>query len=172
MTPRLRIALPLAQAILASALITVNLFRSDSVMTPSWHKPEIQFCHALNAPAALAVHLLREATYQWAPYPHRVELALETIVYVGLVWLIWFLVALQIEGRGRCILMPRSRLRGVADLFGLIVGAGTGVVGLLVRHQLGAVTTYSNLLSVPYFLWAVLIIGFYGCDLRLVMAGR
>jgi hypothetical protein len=171
MTLRIRIALPLVQVVVASALIAANFQRPDTLLSPSWNKPEIQICHGLNAPAALAIHLLREAAYRCVPNPHQVELVLDTIVYVALVWVTWFIVGVQIERRLRSPGTGKASLRGVTDLVAITIGTAIGVVGLLVRHQFGAVTSYSTLLSVPYFLWCAAIVTFYGHDLWLVSRG-
>src|SRR4051794_11389416 len=101
MSARIRIALPLVQSAVAAALITANRMRADSLMSPSWNKPEIQICYGLNAPAALVVHVLREAAYLSVPNPHQIELVIDTVIYVALVWITWFVVGVEIDGNGR-----------------------------------------------------------------------
>jgi hypothetical protein len=49
--------------------------------------------------------------------------------------------------------------------FGMLLGA----IGLVVRGQFGAVSIYSDVVAIPYYLWAILTIGFYGHDLYLAV---
>lgn len=160
-----RIALPVIQVVIAIILIISNRMRPLSGEKPAWTAPDKQFCDGVNAPAALVRFLVTRVADTVFPQYYRVEIVLETVVFLVLVGLLWYAVTIEIQGNGESILTARTQMRRTADVVIMLFGALLGIIGLVVRGQFGAVTLYSNFVAVPYYLWAFLIIGFYGHDL-------
>ena len=96
-----------------------------------------------------------------------IEFALETVVFLLLVGLLWYLVSIELEGKGESVLTPRTGIRGTADGLAIIFGVILACLGLLVVGQFGAVTLYSNIVAIPYYIWGAAITIFYGRDLWL-----
>jgi hypothetical protein len=166
---RLRVWLPLVQLAVAIALTTSKFLRLNRIENPSWIAPDRQICDALNAPAALVRFFLLKFAVRAFTRPSRVDFILETIVYFALVGVLWFFVAVEINARNReklSALTAKTGIRTAADVVLIAFGAGLTVLGQLVRHQFGGIPdTYSNLIAVPYFIWAIVIVVFYGHDL-------
>ena len=160
-----RILLPLIQTALAIVLTISNHTRPFSVERPTWTAPDKQFCDGVNAPAALLRFLVVRVIDSLFPQYYSVEVVLETVIFLVLIGLLWYAVAIEFEGNGNSVLTPRMRMRRTADAAMMLFGTLLGVVGLIVRGQFGAITIYSNIVAIPYYLWALAIIGFYGHDL-------
>jgi len=165
MNTRTRLALPLVQVVVAAALTMNNLLRPDRLGSPSWTAPDRQFCDGLNAPAALVRFCLIKIADRWLPGHYPIEFVLETIVYLVLVWLVWYIVSIEIGGNGQSILTPKTGKRNETDVLAIIFGGALGLSGLLVRRQFGYVSTYSNLVALPYFFWGATVMLFYGHDI-------
>jgi hypothetical protein len=161
----IRFVLPLVQVVVAVVLTASNFLRPDTIGDPSWRALDIQFCDGLNAPAALMKFCLMKLSDKWLPGHYPFELSLRTIVYFVLVGLTWYAVGLEIGGNGQSVLTPKTGMRSVADVLAIIFGATLGVAGFLVRRQFGYVSTYSNLVALPYFIWGAAVAVFYGHDL-------
>jgi hypothetical protein len=101
---------------------------------------------------------------RWFPGHHSLQFVLETIVYFVLVAVLWYVVSVELGGRGQSVLASRTGMRSAADILAIILGAALGLVGFLVRRQFGYVSTYSTLVAVPYFIWGAAIAVFYGHD--------
>lgn len=168
MRNRIRLLLPLCQVVLAVALDTSNRRRPG---TSAWEAPDRQFCDALNAPAALVRYFLVAFTDRWFPSP-QTHYAVETIIYFLLVGVLWYTVSLEIGGTGRSVVTRATGIRLTTDVFAVAFGAALGFAGAEVRYQFGhPATTYSDLVSIPYFIWSVAIMVFYGRDLFLGTRG-
>jgi len=72
--------------------------------------------------------------------------------------LLWYCVAIEMGGRGQSVLASRTRMRKVADFGGMLFGVVLANDSVVLGRQFG-------LLSIPYLLWAVLLVTFYGHDL-------
>ena len=93
-------------------------------------------------------------------------LLLEKLLYLVLVGLLWYVVSIEIDGKGLSVLTPKTRMRRTADVLAVFFGVAVANTGLLIRrYEFGFVTTYSTLVATPYFIWAVTIVVFYGHDL-------
>jgi hypothetical protein len=143
--------LPLVQVAVAVALTTSNRLGPFSIADPTWTKPDRQFCDGLNAPAALIRFFLIRFADIWFPLYYPIEFVLETVVFFLLVGLLWYLVSIEIGGKGQSVLTPKTGIRRAADVLAIIFGAVLAVLGLFVRGQFGVVTAYSNLVAVPTF---------------------
>jgi len=144
-------------------LTTGNFLRRNPMGKPAFLAPDWQFCAGLNAPAALARDWLIRTTNGWR-WGHPI---LWTILFFLLVWLLWYLVSIEIGGNGHSILTPKTGTRSVADFLLVVCGAAVGIGGLDVRRHLGLPVTYPNLVALLYFLWGAAISVFYGHDLWL-----
>lgn len=171
MRSRLRIWLPLLQVLLAAALITSNLLRPDPLSDPAFRAPDRQFCDALNAPIVLIrgwwlrfaerefPHLYGQLYGGWA------GVIIENIMYLGLVGLLWYLVSVEIGGRKEgklSVVAAKTGMRTVCDLLLIFFGTSLGIAAIFGHAGFG---TYYGLFAVPYFIWAIVIIWFYGRDL-------
>jgi hypothetical protein len=163
MQNRTRILLPLAQVAVAAALMTHNALVPDSLANPAFTKPDWQFCLGLNAPATLVARYPMHILFQspWPRYPFSA--VLELIVRLSLIWLLWYVVSIEIDGRGHSILAPKTRMRKVADVLALAFGVVVGATGQTISSRFDV--NYGRLVAAPYIIWAVVIIGFYGRDL-------
>jgi hypothetical protein len=166
---RLRVWLPLAQLAAAIALTGSNFLRRDRIENPSWTALDRQVCDGLNAPAALIRFCMLKVVHLRAPYLFWPDFILETVLYFGLIGLLWYFVAVEISERSReklSALTSKTGMRTASDVVLIAFGAGLAGFGQLVRHQFGGVPdTHSNLIAVPYFVWAIALIVFYGHDL-------
>jgi hypothetical protein len=172
MRPKVRVVLPLVQVLVAIALITsYALRRPDRELNSLFRAPDWLLCSSLNAPATLARGCLIRITNGWSWGPPRISFAFWTTLYVMLVWLLWYLVSIEIGGKGQSILTPKTRMRRMADLFLIVVGAAVALGGLTIRRESGFAAPYSTLEAVPYFIWGVVISVFYGHDLWVSVGG-
>ncbi|HKV39298.1 MAG TPA: hypothetical protein VJX67_08800, partial [Blastocatellia bacterium] len=130
-----------------------------------WTAPDRQFCDAINAPATLVRMLLESIADQLLPGNYRIELIIETVIYLTLVWVVWYVLGVEITGGGTRALAAGSRMRRVVDICAIVFGSALAVTGLLVVSQFGSPTAYSTAVAVPYFIWATTMIIFYGYDL-------
>jgi hypothetical protein len=160
----LRVVLPLIQVSGAVALTTSNLLRHNSIRNPSWIAPDAQFCDGLNAPATLIRFCIGKLADKWIFGYRPFELVLRTVVYFALVGILWYIVGIELGGKGLSVLTPKTGVRRAADFLAVGLGFAVVFIALLVRRQFGPVTTYSNLVSTPYFVWGAIIIGFYAHD--------
>ncbi len=158
-----RLAFPLLQVIVSAALMTSNLLRPDSWSSPAWKAPDRQICGALNAPATLiAKYPVEIADRLWSRY-YPLNLVVELIVYLSLVWLVWYVVSVEMGGKGVSVLTPKTGMRKVSDALVIIFGALLGAAGLWVAGQFPGL--YGRLVSTPYLVWALAVLSFYGHDL-------
>ena len=160
---RSRVALPFVQVIVAAVLITSNLLRPDPFWSPALTKPDRQICDALNAPATVAAKYPVDIAYQWFSPHYPLNLIVELIIYLSLVWLVWYVVRVEIGGKGLSVLTPKTGMRKVSDVLAIMFGALLGVAGLLVASQLPG--GYGRMISVPYLVWALAVVSFYAHDL-------
>lgn len=162
--------LPLMQVLLAVALITSNLLRPDPPGDPSWTKPDWQLCLGLNAPASLIAQIALHLRLQWFNPDFPSNIVVDWIVRLPLIWLLWYLVSIEIGGKGRSVLTAETRIPRVADVFAIALGVIVGAQGLYgTRHF---PPSYARLVAAPYLIWAIVLIGFYGHDLWLFFAGK
>ena len=171
---------------LAIALKARNLLLPSSFDDPLYLKPDYQLCNALNAPVTVAVRALvpiaarleclvmvparlraeiNEQTVScWGYLSYPVSLAIDTVVYFGLVWLLWYATIIEFGGGGRSALAPKGWMRVAADGFAVIFGLMVVAYGLAApaEHYNGI---YWNTVAVPYYLWGLLLVIFYGRDL-------
>lgn len=168
---RIRYTLPSIQVAIAAALTASNRLRQIPMGGSAWAAPDRQFCDGLNAPAALIRYCLLSMADRLFPGIFRFEFAVETAVYLPLVGLLWYVVGVEIAGqRGR---NRPLRSRHAVDICAMMFGAALALVALLIRHQFGRpVSSYANLVAVPYFVWAVIIVVFYAHDLVASHGGR
>jgi hypothetical protein len=169
MRVKFSVLLPVVQLGVAITLISSNRFRHDSIENPSWVAPDRQVCDGLNAPAAvIRMLLVKLCDYLFTRQAWLISV-LETIVFCVLVALLWYLVAIEISSMirdGRSALTSTSGMRAVADVLLITFGISLAVAGGLVRHQFGGrPDIYANLVAAPYFVWALIIVAFYGYDL-------
>lgn len=171
MRPRVRIVLPLVQVVVAIALLTSNFLRPNPMSSPSWRAPDWQFCAGLNGPATVARDWLIRLTNGWSWGHARITFAFWTTLYFVLVWLLWYLVSIEIGGKGRSVLAPKTGTPRTANLFLIIIGAAVGLCGLSIRHESAFADPYSTLVAMPYFVWGIVIVVFYGHDLWVSVKG-
>jgi len=164
MSTKIRFVLPLAQVIIALILTASNSLRPDSLANPAWTKADWQLCGGLNAPATLVGKYPVDIAYLWFSRYYPVNLVVESVIRFSLIWLLWYIVAIEIGGRGLSVLATKSLMRTAVDVLAIVFGAVVGIVGLLVGSQFGNVF-YGRLVSTPYLIWAIVIVGFYGHDL-------
>lgn len=165
MRTKIRILLPLAQMVIAIALIVSNRLRPFSDESPAWTRPDWQIVHGLNAPAADIKYYAMKMVDSRIFGPFLTECVFDPGILVVLVGMLWYLVSIEIEGNGLSVLTPKSRMRSALDVAAIAFGAELVHIGVLVRHQFGGdPTTYSNLVAIPYFIWAAAIVAFYGHD--------
>jgi len=171
MRNRLQVVLPLVQVIVAVALMTSNFMGPDSFANPAWRHADWQILGGLNAPATLVAKYPLEITYKWfSPY-YPLNTIVEVIVRLSLIWLLWYFVAIELGGNGQSILAPKTRMRRAVDLVALIFGVVLGCVAILVGRQFAG-PPYATLVSVPYLVWGLVLIGFYGHDFWASFARR
>lgn len=165
---KLRVWLPVVQLAIAIVLITGNRLR-DRIEDPSWIKPDRQICDGLNAPASVVRFCLLRVADRELQSVAWIDFTLETIVYFALVWLLWYFVSIEVSGRNGKrpnALTRTTTMRAAIDVPLIVFGAALAVYGQLVRHQFGGrPDVYANLVSVPYFIWAIVLVTFYAYDL-------
>lgn len=162
---RTRFVLPVVQIAVAVGLTTSNRLRPVSTENPTWTAPDKQFCNGLNAPATLIRVFLTGLTDKWLFGYYPIEFILETIIYFVLVGLLWYIVSIETAGKGRSVLATKIGCRRSVDILAIIFGIVLAVVGIFVRGQFGIVSAYSNLVAIPYYVWGIAVVVFYGHDL-------
>jgi hypothetical protein len=172
MRGRMRLVLPLAQVAFAVALTTRDFLRPGTFERPSWTAPFRQFFLGLNAPAAQIKVYLTKLAWMWDPQYYPTMFILDTIVYVGLVGLVWYAVSIEIYGKGKSVLTPKTGMRRLADLLAVVFGAVLAVTGLQIhRRANGYLVSYPDyvghpdLVAVLFFIWGATLLAFYGHDL-------
>jgi hypothetical protein len=82
-------------------------------------------------------------------------------VFFSLVWLLWYAVSIEIGGRGRSVLTPKTGFRRVVDV--LVIAFGISLVAYADRTTVSVY--YQTPVSFVHLLWVLAIMGFYGHDL-------
>jgi hypothetical protein len=164
MSKRIQFVLPFVQVALAVALMSHNLIGKESSAHPKWRHADWQICLALNAPASVLADYPADIAYRWFGSHYPLNTIVEWIVRLSLIWSLWFCVAIELRGKGQSILAPKTRMRRAADLMAIAFGLVVGNIGIVVGGQFG-------LLSLPYLIWALVIVGFYGHDLWVSFGG-
>ena len=168
---KLCVWLPLVQLAIAIALTTSNLLRQNSKGNPSWVAPDRQICDGLNAPATVIRYCLLKISDRWFPdIGYRwLDFVIETAIFFALIGFLWYLVSVEISGKNRdklSVLTAKTGMRALADIVLLAFGITLVLIGQLVRVQFGgSPSPYSNFVSIPYFVWGIVLSLFYGHDL-------
>jgi len=160
----MRLLLPLLQVLLAAALTIHNRLRPIGSLGSRDRAPDRQLCDALNAPAAVMRLVLLGTADRWTLRYPLLQFIIETVIYMVLVWLLWYMVSIEIGGKGQSILTPRTRIRRIADVFLILFGILVATLGFLLAPDFLR-TAYSNLVTIPHYIWGLAIIAFYGHDL-------
>lgn len=170
---RTRFTLPFIQTAIAAA-VTMSIFsRPESLEHPLVGDFVLQLGFAVNAPATVLRYCLERFAMQFCPAEHMYSpwtgcypLApiFETVVYFGLVWLLWYAVVLEVAGRCQRVLTPRARGRGLIDTLAALFGVFVGVFAVVDNKPMGS-PVRSLLVGVTYLLWAFAIVIFYSRDL-------
>ena len=161
---RIRFILPLVQVVIAAALITSNSVRpeppADTIPSPKREMLDIQYCLALNSPAAMISAIQIEAIHDllWTYYP--LYPIVNLTFFFSLVCLLWYAVSIEIGGKGLSVLTPKTGVRRVADMLAIALG-----IGVVIYADIAPVGIYKKFVSPVHLLWALTIIGFYGHDL-------
>jgi hypothetical protein len=168
----LRFTLPSVQTVIAIALTMTIFSRPESETYVYMDNFGLQLGFALNAPATALRYCLERLAMQFCPATYEgnswtgcypLAPIFETVVYFGLVWLLWYVVALEAAGGGQSVLTPRTGRRRLTDSLLVLFGALVGVFGIL-SNRIGE-PIRSTLVGVTYLLWAIAIIIFYSRDL-------
>jgi len=162
---RTLIILPVVQVIIAMGLLASYLHRpeprGDTIPAGGDTGLDIQYCWALNAPAAMIAQLQRQITNTFLGGRYPLTLIVNLTVFLSLVWLLWYAVAIEIGGKGLSVLTPRTGHRRLADVVAIALGAYLVVcadrITLSVYHQ--------TWVTPVHLVWILGIIGFYGHDL-------
>lgn len=167
---RVRWILPIIQMVVALGLTVSNAMGPIVLGDPRRLKPDKQLRDALNAPAALARFCLAFVIHHAISPSYALYFALEVIVNVSLVGAVWYIVAIELGGRGQSVLTQRTGMRKVADVLAIAFGACTGLTGLAVFYSL-VPSAFSYFVAALWFLWSALIVGFYAHDLWISARG-
>ncbi|HXA50468.1 MAG TPA: hypothetical protein VNV86_09210 [Candidatus Acidoferrum sp.] len=146
---------------IAIALTMHNLQGDDSFKAESWTKPDAQLRDALNLPAVLIRYFLIRAANRWPNTGVN-----HTLLYLALVGVVWYLVGIEISGKGQSVLAAKSGMRKMADVLGIGFGAMLGVVISLDHNYVNGPRTYGIVVAILRLIWPVVIVSFYGRDLR------
>ena len=172
MRDRMRLVLPLVQVVVATALTAQDFLRPGTFERPSWTAPFRQFFLGLNAPAALIKVYLTKLAWMWDLRYYPTMFILDTIVYVGLVGMVWCAVSIEIHGNGKSILTSKTGVRRLADLLAVVFGGVLVITGLLIHRRIsGYLVSYPDyvghpdLVAVLFFIWGAAVAVFYGHDL-------
>src|SRR5580700_11322395 len=114
MRKKIPILLPLVQVMVAACLMWINSRRPNTLSDPAWGCPEWQVCVGLNAPAFLFANLLTGVIYRLAVdglMDGRLGMILDVVIRLSLIWLIWYVVVVEVGGGGRSVLTSRTRFR-------------------------------------------------------------
>jgi hypothetical protein len=165
----MRIALPLVQMLLAVGL-TWNAYHH-----PTQETLGRAVLFALNAPVTVVCYCLETLAMFFCPsqymtspstgcYP--IQFIFETVIYIGLVGLLWFVVSLEVAGRGRSILTPKTGARAAVDLLATFFGVGVVAFGIVWSGRLGRPLNV-RIAGITFLVWGIVIVSFYGRDLWL-----
>jgi hypothetical protein len=166
-----RFLLPLVQVALAVVLTIPEYFRPESSEHPLKEKLNLQLGFALNAPAATLRYFLERFAMLFCPERYMtgtftgcfpLQFVFETIVYFGLVALLWHFVILE-SGRQESVITSKTRMRKVVDALGILFGALVGAFGVMISHQIGSPIN-SFVVGIMYVIWSLTIMVFYGRD--------
>ncbi len=173
---RLRLILPIAVGLISFVLMVSSYMRPNHMHDPAWIKADIQACFAINGPVSVirgllflaAKHIAPAATsYFWPIYA----------VYMLLIIALWYAAGYELDFRQRnqgSAILNKMRYRSGLDIIFVILGVLSLLGGIGARrefrHMISA--TYGNVLSIPYFLWAIALVGFYGHDFYMSLTGR
>jgi hypothetical protein len=171
MSKKLKLWLPLVQVLIAVVLVMMNARRPHTWGNPTWKELDIQLCHALNAPATVVLLFPYLISQSFGGSYYLVNWAVDKLIYFALVWLLWYMFSVRVTGGRIGAPIAKSGLRRATSTLASLFGVGVGVYALIVMTQFGGVeflglTDYGLLLSVPYLVWAVIIVKFYSRDLR------
>jgi hypothetical protein len=97
---------------------------------------------------------------------YALDFLFQTLIYFGLVWILWYCVALEVAGKGGSILTPRTGLRALTDMLAILFGEAIGAFGALLSNRIGS-SVNAFLVGMTYIIWAITIIAFYSRDLWL-----
>ena len=161
-----RRVVPVIQVALASGCIARNLLRADTLEDPAWTHLEMQYCWALNAPATAMAYLQREAMHPLLKnYP--ASALIDQGVFLLLVWLLWHVVCVELGGQGRSVLSARTGFRRLADCLGIAIGISSFIVVVSSDRAAAQIiyTPYQIEMGSLFFVWALVIVAFYGHDL-------
>jgi len=162
---RILTILPVVQVIIAMGLFASYLHRpeprGDTLPAGGDTGLDIQYCWAVNSPAAMVAQLQRRFTNGWLRNQYPLDLIVDVTVFLSLVWLLWYAVAVEIGGKGLSVLTPRTGHRRIADVVVIALGAYLVVyadrITLSVYHQ--------TWVTPVHLVWIIAIVGFYGHDL-------
>lgn len=157
-----RYILPTIQTALAAAVMAHNPLPL-SVWQYEWQSLDWLICSGVNAPATLVAQRLIDPVIEWLVDHYPVSIVLPVVIRLSAIWLLWYLVAVEIGGRGSSALAQKTRLRKLVDL------AAISFAGYLVASGAPFVNNSSawthTLMGMQWILWALVIVGFYGHDL-------
>jgi hypothetical protein len=162
---RILTILPVVQVIIAMGLFASYLHRpeprGDTLPAGGDTGLDIQYCWAVNAPAAIVAQIQRRLTNGFLRNQYPLDLIVDLTVFLSLVWLLWYAVAVEIGGKGLSILTRKTGHRRVADVLAMAFGASlvpyADRITLSVYHQ--------TWVTPVHLVWIFAIIGFYGHDL-------
>jgi hypothetical protein len=170
-----RVILPTVQVVIAAALVVSNSRRPDTMAYWRSTHLDIQYCWALNSPAAMIAHIQREATYELLQWHYPINRIIDWGIFLSLVWLLWYAVSIETGGKGLSVLTPKTGIRRVADVLAIAFGACLVVYADFVTRSVYHQTRISSV----HLIWVLAIVGFYGHDLwasfrtkRTISAGR
>jgi hypothetical protein len=164
----MRLILPLVQMILAVG-VTGNFIRSADARLPRI------VLYGLNAPATLAYSYFERLAMLLCPSVSMtgpstgcdpLHFIFETVIYTGLIGLLWLAVSLEATGGGRSVLTARTGARAAADGLAILLGVGVVVFGIGLSLRLGR-PWYGCVDFATFLAWGVIIVWFYGRDLLL-----
>jgi len=152
--------------VIAAGLVVCNSRRpvplgEDTLPDSRFSALDIQYCWALNSPAAMIAYLQREATYELLQFHYPLNLIVDWGTFFSLVWLLWYAVSIEVGGKGLSVLTPRTGVRRLADALAIAFGAA-----LLIYADFATRSVYHQVWVTPvYMAWALAVTGFYGHDL-------
>ncbi|MEQ1935824.1 MAG: hypothetical protein ABL962_18360 [Fimbriimonadaceae bacterium] len=167
---KMRLVLPLAQVMIAAALTTSNYLGSDTPEYPAWTHPDRLLCDALNAPAALVRFGFRQLWWQFRSFDglSGVPFLIDTLLFGASVWLLWYVVCIEMEGKGKSLSRSSTGRRAVFDIGAILFGLAVPLPLFQVsQHILSKIV--AMIVNTMYLVWVIAIIGFYGHDLYMFM---
>lgn len=161
MRTKSRIVLPMVQMVTAAGLVISNSRRPNTFASPPSAHLDIQYCWALNCPAAMIAYLQRTATYELLKWHYPLNSIVDWGTFFSLVWLLWYAISIEIGGKGLSVLTPKTGVRRLADVLAIAFGAASWVFAGYISRSVG----WAVLLTPVYMIWVMALIGFYGHDL-------